>query len=445
MVASTNENGSAPGSAPSVTPASYVRTVIAGTIGNGLEAFDFAVYGIFATYIAKTFYPTQGAFVGLLLTVATFGIGFLARPVGAAVLGAYADRAGRKAALTLTILMMGLGTGLIGVLPGYDSIGVAAPILLVVARLIQGFSAGGEIGSAIALMMESSPDNKRGSTVAWQVASQPLALIVSGLIGFTLTQLLSPEELQAWGWRIPFFVGMSIIPVGMYIRASLDETLPEEPSYENNGQLFRDLLSSHKFPLAMCTLIIGGIAINQYFFSYMTTYALTTLKLSAGTAMLAPLVSGVIGAVFALAGGYIADRFGLLAINIVPRLLLMVIAYPLFSYSATHPGAIVFLLTIMCLVALNLLSYGTAALVAAECFPRKLRATGYSLGYAIGVTVFGGTGQIVYTWLIHYTGNPTSPIFYVMFGTGVTLLAVLGALRHPRPRSYGLGAVSVRT
>ena len=162
MNKTSNKNGPETHAVPAISHASYVRTVIAGTLGNGLEAFDFAVYGIFTTYIAKTFYPSQSAFISLILTVATFGIGFIARPLGAAVLGAYADRVGRKAALTLTILMMGLGTGMIGCLPGYDTLGIAAPILLVVARLIQGFSAGGEIGSAIALMMESSPTKSAG-------------------------------------------------------------------------------------------------------------------------------------------------------------------------------------------------------------------------------------------------------------------------------------------
>ena len=207
---------------------------------------------------------------------------------------------------------------------------------------------------------------------------------------------------------MPFFIGMSVIPVGMYIRSSLDETLPEATRFHKSSDLFRELFQNHKFPLAMCVLIIGGIAVNQYFFSYMTTYAITTLKLPAQVGMLAPIALGVTGAIFGLSGGYIVDRFGRTAINVVPRILLMLLAYPIFAYSTAHPGAVVFLIAIMCLVAMNLLCYGTAALVAAECFPRRVRATGYSLGYAVGVTVFGGTGQIVYTWLIHYTGNPTA-------------------------------------
>lgn len=432
MVVSGNENWRVARPPTPVSPPSYVRTVVAGTLGNALEAFDFAVYSIFTEYIAKTFYPSQSAFVGLLLTVATFGIGFVARPIGAAVLGAYADRAGRKAALTLTILLMGLGTGVIGCLPGHDSIGIAAPVLLVVARLIQGFAAGGEIGSSIALMMEASPDRKRGTTVAWQVASQPLALIASGLIGFSLTHFLPLEALQAWGWRIPFLLGVAIVPVGVYIRNNLDETLPEETRYHSSGELFHHLLRGQKFALCMCTLIIGGIAVNQYFLSYMTTYALTALKLPAEIAMLAPLASGITGVVFALSGGYIVDRFGPLVINIVPRILLILIAYPVLSYVVMHPAAPVFLLAIVCLAALNLICYSTAALVAAECFPRELRGTGYSLGYAVGVTLFGGTGQIVYTWLIHYTGNALSPAFYVIFGTALTMFATLGAIRHQR-------------
>ena len=428
-----------------VAPSSYLRTVVAGTLGNGLEAYDFAVYGIFAIYIARNFFPMESAFVGLLLTVATFGVGFLARPIGGAILGAYADRAGRKAALTLTILVMGLGTGMIGFLPGYDRIGIAAPLLLVVARLLQGFSAGGEIGSSIALMMEASPDGKRGATVAWQVTSQPLALILSGVIGFYLTQTLPAEALQSWGWRVPFLVGMSIVPVGMYIRQNLSETLAEEQRYHSNRQLYRELFTNYGFPLAMCVLIIGGIAVNQYFFSYMTTYAITTLKLPAQVGMLAPIVSGVTGAIFAMTGGYIADRFGRTMINVLPRIALMLLAWPAFSYAAANASAVAFLLSVVCLVALNLLCYSTAALVAVECFPREVRATGYSIGYAIGVTLFGGTGQVVFTWLIHVTGSPASPIFYVILGTAMTMFAVLGALHHQRMNTGAVRANAVLT
>ena len=255
-------------------------------------------------------------------------------------------------------------------------------------------------------------------------------MILSGVIGFGLIHTLPSGALQAWGWRVPFFIGLSIVPVGMYIRSKLSETLAEEQRYHSNRQLYRELFTTYLFPLTMCVLIIGGIAVNQYFFSYMTTYALMTLKLPAQVAMLAPIVSGVTGAIFAMTGGYIADRFGRKMINVLPRIALMLLAYPLFSYVTAHPGAGVFLFSIMCLVALNLLCYSTAALVAVECFPRAVRATGYSIGYAIGVTLFGGTGQVVFTWLIYATGSPASPILYVILRTGLTMFAVLGALRH---------------
>lgn len=408
----------------------YRKTMFAGAIGNGLEFYDFAVYGLFATYIGKTFFPAQTAFMSLLLAIATFGVGFLARPVGALMIGAYADRAGRKAALRLTILLMGLGTFMIGALPGYATLGIWAPILLVVARLIQGFSAGGEVGAAVSIMMEAAPQERQGAAVAWQIASQPIALMASGLIGFALAQALSAEELATWGWRIPFFIGVSIIPVGMYIRKHLDETVEEEHAHGTNKEVIAELAKSYKFPIFLTTVIIAGIAINQYFFSYMTTYAINTLHLPATIAMLAPVLLGATGAVFAVCGGRIADRFGRTAINVVPRLLLIVLSYPAFAFATASQSEVIFLVTIMGMVALNLLSYGTAALVAASSFPKKVRATAYSLGYAIGVTLFGGSAQVVFTSMIHFTGNPNSPVLYLIIGNVMTILAVLAVLKR---------------
>src|SRR5579859_5951364 len=307
------------------------RTIFAATLGEALEFYDFTAYGVFAVYVAHAFFPTNSKLLSLLLTVGTFGIGFLSRPIGAVVLGAYADRAGRKKILTWTIWLMGLGTGAIAILPTYDSIGIAAPILVIVARLVQGFSAGGEIGAASLLIYEAVPEKRRGFSMSWPLASRSIALIASGAVGYALTSSLPQVEIQEWGWRLTFAVGLLIVPVGIYIRSGIDETLT--PSHENRSMrdVMLQLMRREKtVPIVLSVLFIGGVAVNQLLFLYMTTYALAILKLPALYAMLAPVFSGVTGAVACVFGGWLADRFGMMRVNLVPRVLMMLCAFPAF-------------------------------------------------------------------------------------------------------------------
>ena len=280
------------------------KTILAATLGEALEFYDFTVYGVFAVYVAHAFFPTNSEFLSLLLTVATFGIGFLSRPLGALVLGAYAERAGRKKVLTWTIWLMGIGTGAIAILPTYDSIGIAAPIILVAARLVQGFSAGGEVGAASLLIYEVVPERRRGFSMSWQLASRSIALIVSGAVGYALTASLSHAEIQQWGWRLTFAIGLLIVPVGIYIRSSIDETLT--PSHENRSM--RDVMLEltkwpQTVPIVLSVLFIGGVAVNQLLFPlHDHMYALVILKLPAFYAMLAPVFSGVTGAAACVLG-----------------------------------------------------------------------------------------------------------------------------------------------
>lgn len=403
----------------------HIRTIAAGAIGNGLEFYDFGVYGIFAVYIARVFYPEHSPFISLMLSVATFGVGFLARPLGAIVIGAYADRAGRKAALMLTVLLMGVGSATLGLLPGYHEIGIAAPLILVAARLVQGFSAGGESGSSVAMMMEASPQRGRGMAVAWQLSSQSIALLAAGLVGFVLTQTMPQAELRSWGWRIPFLIGVSIVPVGLYIRYKIDETLDLSASHAKSTAVLLEISARYKYPIILSILLLAGGSINQYFFAYMTTFALSALKLPAGVAMAAPVIIGATGASFGLLGGWIVDRHGRFYVNVIPRLLLIFGAYPLFAFVVSSHSIAAFLCITALLEALHLTCLCAAGVVMAECFPRNVRASAYSIGYAFGVTLFGGSAQLVFTWLIHATGNAASPIVYVILGNAVTLIAVL--------------------
>src|SRR6516165_884000 len=210
---------------------SQTTRVTAAILGNALEFYDFTVYAAFATWLARAFFPTENPSIGLLLSVATFGVGFVARPLGAIVIGAYADRFGRKPAMTLTIWLMAIGSGMIGLLPTYAQVGVLAPVLLVFARLLQGFSTGGEMGPATTYLLESAPLHRKCFFGSWQLASQNMGSIFSGLVGLLLSLLITPEATDSWGWRVPFLLGILIAPVGYYIRSNLDETMNAEEAH----------------------------------------------------------------------------------------------------------------------------------------------------------------------------------------------------------------------
>jgi MFS family permease len=398
------------------------RTVIAGAVGEGLETYDFLVFAIFAVYISRAFFPSKEPTLSLLLTVATLGIGFVTRPLGAFLLGIYADRYGRKKVLTLTMWLMGLATVAIAILPSYGSIGVVAPVLLVLARLAQGFASGGEVGSAALLMMEAAPEKKRGLAMSWQITAHSIASIAAGIVGFMLSSLLSQGEMDEWGWRVPFALGFLIVPVGIWIRNGIDETLSPIDHPKSVGAIMSQLMSWSLLGLVVLTvLFIGGVAVNQYLLIYMATFALTALKLPATVALQAPIFVGVFGALAGIYGGWCTDRFGLRAINIIPRVLMIILAYPAFYLITAAGTGWVFLAMISALTAIHMLSTALLNMVIAEAYPPHIRALAVSTTYALGLTLFGGTAQFAATSLIRITGDPRS-IALVFIGASVVSL-----------------------
>ncbi|HHO8913822.1 TPA: MFS transporter, partial [Pseudomonas aeruginosa] len=245
------------------------RSVFAVVLGNAVEFFDFGVYATFAVMIGRTFFPSDSAFVSLLLSVTAFGVGFVIRPLGAILIGAYADRAGRKPAMLLTLFLMALGTGGIAVLPGYDSIGPAAPLLLVLTRLLQGLAWGGEAGPATTYILEAAPPHKRGTYACWQVVAQGIAAVAAGLMGYLLTLWLDERQLQEWGWRIPFAAGLLVLPIGLYIRLNLAETFSGRGRQASTRSLLGELFGNHRRALLLGLLILSGSTITQYFLNYM--------------------------------------------------------------------------------------------------------------------------------------------------------------------------------
>src|SRR5476651_107550 len=386
---------------PISRPAAW-RAVVAASICNALEWFDLVVYGFFAVVISKLFFPSGNDSVSILLTLGTFGVSFFMRPLGAIVLGAYADRAGRKAALTLSILLMMMGTFIIAVLPTYSSIGVAAPLILVLARLMQGFSAGGEFGSATAFLAEHVP-GRRGFFASWQVASQGLTTLLAAIFGVVLTGNLSPEQMSSWGWRVPFIFGLLIGPVAYYIRTRLDET-PEFLASVPTTTPLRDTfaLNKERLLIAIGTVVLGTVA--TYLVLFMPTYAIRQLGLAPSVAFT--------------------------RILLISAVLLLVLIYPLFTWLVGHPtfGT---LLVVQAVLGVLMTGYFAALPgLLSEMFPVATRTTGMSLAYNIAVTVFGGFGPFIITWLIASTGSKAAPSFYLIFAAVVSLVALMAARKR---------------
>jgi MFS family permease len=417
----------APAFAP---PALKARGVFAAVLGNGFEFFDFTVYATFLGMIGQAFFPSDNMLVSDLASAATFGVGFVARPLGGAVIGAYGDRAGRKPAMTLSIGLMAVGSGVIALTPGYQTIGVLAPILLIIARLFQGFAVGGEVGPATMFLLEAAPRDRRMLFASWQLASQNLSSLLGGLIGLLLALALSQSSLNNWGWRVPFAFGVLIAPVGVYIRSQLVETLekPQERARGTTAILSAVIRSNWRGVLLGLALVSGG-TITQYFLITMTPYAIRTLHLPTSSAMLGTITLGVTGCLGALAGGAFADRWGVRAVVIAPRIVLMIVLFPVMKFLIANPSATTLALAIAILSLLHAASVAVVVALVPLIFPPGIRSTGLALTYALGVAIFGGTATYAVTWLVGVTGDPLASTYYVMAANAVLLLAAF-AIRN---------------
>jgi len=401
------------------------RTIVAVSIGNALEWFDLVVYGFLALTIAKLFFPADSETASQLLTLGTFGVSFFMRPLGSIVLGAYADRMGRKRALTLSVSLMMLGTLLIAIAPTYATIGVAAPVLLVAARLIQGFSAGGEFGSATAFLAEQDPA-RRGLYASWQLASQGVTTILASGFGVLLNTALTPEQLAGWGWRLPFLFGLLIGPVAIYIRNQLEETEEFRQAGEPQSPLRQTLVAQMPRVLVSFGLVILG-TIAAYTTLFMPSFAVRQLGIAASYSFAATLVVGVIQLVFVPIFGALSDRVGRIPIMTAAAVVLLLGVIPCFVWLTRAPAPET-LLAVLILFALVAAAYfGPTAALMAELFPTRTRGTGLSISYSFAVTIFGGFAPFIIAWLIAQTGSNLAPAFYVTFGAALSLLALFGA------------------
>ncbi len=423
--------------APSV-PNNQLRVIAACSVGNALEMYDFTVYSFFAVLIGKLFFPTDSAYGSLLLAVATFGIGFVMRPLGGFVIGSFADRNGRKAAMTLTIGLMVVGTLCIACAPTYATAGILGPVMIVAGRLIQGFSLGGEIGASTSMLMEAGGVQRRGYRISWQAASQGAAALLGAATGTALYALLPPDSLESWGWRLPFLIGLLIAPVGLYIRANLDETLPDEA---HEASPLKTLFREHGGSVAKGVLSItaGTVAMYLVVF-YMPTYMIRVLHMPSSLSLLSGCVAGATMIVFSLLAGRIADRLvRRKPIALAALVATTVLIYPAFWLINTYPGVPLVLVITAVLTALANIGSAPMLLLLMEMLPAGVRASGLSVIYSIGVTLFGGSSQAVVTWLIGKTGNPMTPALYMMACGVVTFFALCSIRETGRGKAAAAG------
>ena len=402
------------------------RAVSAAVVGNVLEWYDFAVYGYLATIIAKNFFPPGDEVAALLATFAAFGVGFVVRPLGGIVIGRIGDTRGRKVALILTILLMAVGTVLIGLIPTYSTIGVLAPILLVLARLMQGFSAGGEWGGSTAFIVEWAPANKRGFYGSFQQCSVVGGLLLGSGVAALLTSILAPAVMDSWGWRIPFLLGGLLGPVGIYMRRNIDET----PAYRRVAAAPANAGGDKTSPFILAARAFGFTILWTVSFYIFLSYMPTFTQKYAGLSRPAALWSNTAGLLLLMIAipimGLLSDRIGRKPLLLACCIAFIFLPYPLFSLMLSG-ASLTTIVLIQLLVGLAIAPFSGAGPAAiAEIFPTGTRSTYMSTGYALAVAIFGGFAPFIATWLIANTGSPISPTYYVIAAAIISTVVIMG-------------------
>jgi MFS family permease len=405
---------------------SVKRAAVAATIGNMLEFYDFITYSFFAIQIGHTFFPAQGEYGSLMLSLATFGAGFITRPIGGIVLGIYSDRVGRRPAMLLSFALMGSAILAISIPPSYNAIGLAAPIIVIVARMLQGFALGGEVGPTTAYLLEIAPPERRALVVSWQPTSQQIAATTGALVGFLLSKTMTPDALESYGWRVAFLIGAICLPFGLWMRRTLPETIPQGESdarrVESSSHLV--LAGRHIRLIALALMILASGTISTYVTQYMTTYAQNTLHVAPSLAFATSLVSNGLGIAGALLGGWLADLLGRKPVMIYPQLVALALTYPIFLWIAGAPGTWSLLFGFGALSLIGSLPFTAFYATFTEALPQQIRGGVFATVYAVAIASFGGTAQLVVTWLLHISGDPLAPAWYLLLAAVVGLIAM---------------------
>ena len=401
--------------------------VLGATIGNMLEFYDFVTYSFFATQIGHTFFPSKSEFASLLLSLATFGAGFITRPIGAVVIGSYSDRAGRRPAMILSFAMMGVAILVLALTPSYDAIGVAAPVIIILARLTQGFSLGGEVGPTTAYLMEAASARHRGLAVSFQPASQQVAATAGALVGEILSLTMTSQALDAYGWRIAFLLGAATLPFGLWLRRALPETLhrAETPGISAANAEDAKTLRGNTRLLGLGLVILASGTIITYVTQYMTTYAQHTLHVDAPLAFATTVVSNAIGIAAAFLGGWLADRAGRWPIMVWPQLAALLLTYPIFLWVVESRNSAALLGGLGLLALIGSIPYSAFYVGLVEGLPKNIRGGAFATIYAVAIAIFGGTAQLVVAWLTEVTGNALAPAWYLLLATAAGLCAMI--------------------
>jgi MHS family proline/betaine transporter-like MFS transporter len=422
----STQSGISPGTMGAGAAGTRQRAVAAATIGSALEWYDFIVYIFFAATIGKLFFPSSEPNSQLLIGLATFGVGFVMRPVGAIVLGIYGDRRGRRASLTLTIALMIVGLAILTFVPTYASIGILAPVLIVLARLFQGFSAGGEFGATTSYLSEYSLKQRRGLYVSWQMSSQFMASLLGGVVAALLAANLSQTALASYGWRIPFAIGLLIGPVGFYIRRRLEDTPAFTAQTKVSASPLGETLRNH-FKTVACGfgMVVLGTVCVYVLVLFLPGYAIRQFHLPLSWAFATTAIMSLIAVIWTVIAGWVSDRVGRRPLLLASSIGLVIVTYPLFRFLAASP-TVTRLLIVEAVFAILVATYSAVApTMLAELFPTRVRNTALALSYNIAVAIFGGFGQLIVAWLIIHTGDVLAPAYYVLAASVVGTLAVL--------------------
>lgn len=427
------------------------KAIFATTLGNGLEFFDLVLFAFFSTFIANAYFPSDDPLISMMSTFAVFGVGYLSRPLGALLIGNYADKKGRKPAMALTFSLMALSTLAIGIIPSYHTmeqlfeLGWLAPMLVVIARLVQGFSAGGEFGASTTLLVEYAQPHNRGFYGGWQIASQGAGNLMAALAFVLITFFFTPIQVEEEGWwRLPFVFGVVIAPIGLYIRSKLEETggealLKQTMPLEKKKQLSANkknrlpimevCVSHYKTILACILLTAGGTVSHTIILFYLPNHAISILGLEKSYSMVVAVIAGIITLIGGPLAGAWSDRRGRKRVIIGARLGILALIYPAFWALNMYPSLTNFFIIMVLLSTLNVIAASPAITIMTELFPRHVRTSAISLVYSIGVTVFGGFTLLIAASLVKFFDSPNAPAYYTFIAVLISTLS-LGYIRE---------------
>ena len=416
------------------TPASNSKfgNVMRVSSGNFLEMYDFMVYAYYASYIAREIFPSNSAYASLMMTLGTFGAGYLMRPLGAVVLGAYVDKHGRRSGLILTLLLMAVGTLVIACTPPYRTIGVIAPLVVVLGRLLQGFSAGVEVGGASVYLSEMATPGHRGFYCAWQSASQQVAVVFAALLGVALGAVVPPEGMIAWGWRVPFFIGCMIVPLLFWLRRSLAETeaFLAQKRHPGISEILASLASNWKIVVVGVFLSTMTTVCFYLITAYTPTYGIEVLHLTSRESLMVTLCVGLSNFFWLPTGGAISDKIGRRPLLIAITVAAVLTAYPAMLWLVSDPSTSRLLIVELWLSMFFGVYNGAMIPHLAEIMPPEIRTSGFSLAFSLATAIFGGFTPAICTYLIHETGNRAMPALWLSFAAVCGLVAALAGGRQ---------------